>query len=70
MDGQETTTTNDGSGFDGIANIPTGAGGFNFYAPNDGVNRLLKGGLDEFGIWEAQLNSVDDATLNNGGQRG
>ena len=68
LDGSEATISSTfGVDLSTNTGIPTSSGGFNLYAPGDGVNPSIKGGLDEFGIWDVELNNVDNLTLNNGG---
>jgi len=65
-DSEPTVTENPSIDASNISDIPTGSLQYTFYSPNDGSAKSLQSGLDEFGLWEAELSTIDANTLYNG----
>lgn len=65
-DSEPTVTENSSLDASNISDIPTGSLEYTFYSPNDGSAKSLQSGLDEFGLWEAELSTIDANTLYNG----
>ena len=63
--GESTLTTSNAITPDDIVAIPTGSREYFFYG--DGSNKSAVAGLDEFGLWRAQIGTAAALTLGGGG---